>query len=329
MLELLNKHHPGHKHKVSKGWLFRWQKRYNVVQRFKTDKKPFSAQERWPLIERFHKDILYTQLTHPQICPVWGAYPPSRIWNADQCPAPFCINLKRSLNPKGEPCWIVHVGPSGLEKRQATIHPCIRADGEQIMPPFIIFRGENQCPTARERDILDSIENIRWAFQPKAVADGKYCRKWMRTFCSIVQKNDPGQHLLFLDDLAAHKRNSCRKIAVENGVLPFPIPPGVTDVCQPVDVGVGKFMKHIMSELYKVELELNIDEWRQYQSNKSLSASNRRILMARWLSVAWKEVMKNNHLTRACFERTVLVRRDGSHNIIVKGVPNIPPISLS
>ena len=67
---------------------------------------------------------------------MYGRYTLENMWNADHVPLPFCINMKRSLNPKGEQCWIATVGASGLDKRQATIHLCIRAKGEQIMPMF-------------------------------------------------------------------------------------------------------------------------------------------------------------------------------------------------
>ena len=38
---------------------------------------------------------------------------PGRFWNADQVPAPFAA-------------------PSGLDKRMATLHPTIRAGGDQV-----------------------------------------------------------------------------------------------------------------------------------------------------------------------------------------------------
>lgn len=82
-----------------------------------------SVEERLILIEEFHETIYHIQNTFPEvlmhivsyltrsalnhsytICtqqdPVWGAFPPQNIWNADHIPAPFCINLKRSLNMK-------------------------------------------------------------------------------------------------------------------------------------------------------------------------------------------------------------------------------------
>jgi hypothetical protein len=158
--------------------------------------------DRISAIKEFHYNIYQLQNSAlfdlSQCSPEWGLYPPSHIWNADHVPLPFCVNLKRSLNPKGEPCWIAVAGPSGLDKRQATIHPCIRADGDQVMPIFIIFRGGGNI-TPQEADYLDSLPNIRWAFQDNAWADSKYSRAWLRLFCEEAQRASPGEHLLFLD----------------------------------------------------------------------------------------------------------------------------------
>ena len=136
------------------------------------------------------------------MCPYWGAYPPDRIWNADHIPAPFCVNLKRSLNPKAQPCWIAVVGPSGLDKRQATIHPTLRAGGEQIAPCWIIFRGTGVFISEDERNFLNSLKNIRWAFQPRAWADGVYTKRWAKEYCDMLDEECPGDHLLLLDELS-------------------------------------------------------------------------------------------------------------------------------
>jgi hypothetical protein len=39
-----------------------------------------------------------------QVCPIWGAFPPDRIWNADHVPAPFAVNMRKSLNMKVSGC---------------------------------------------------------------------------------------------------------------------------------------------------------------------------------------------------------------------------------
>ena len=67
------------------------------------------------------------------------------------------------------------------------------------MPPRLIFRGQSNI-TEAERIALDKCTNIRWSFQRKAWADGKYSRKWLKAFVHETDKIG-GDHLLMLDDL--------------------------------------------------------------------------------------------------------------------------------
>ena len=114
-------------------------------------------------------------------------------------PLPFCINAKRSLNPRGYPCYLVNPGPSGLDKRQFTLQLTLRADGQQLMPPYLLFRGVGEI-TPEERAALDECSEIRCVWQNKAWADGKLSRAWLRDFTKITS-TVPGNHLLFLDEL--------------------------------------------------------------------------------------------------------------------------------
>lgn len=192
------------------------------------------------------------------------------------------------------------------------------------MPLFIIFRGGGKI-SDEERDYLDSLPNIRWAFQENAWADEHYHKVWTRFFCRTVQEHDPGNHLIFLDDLTCQNTFLCREIFIKNRVFPFRFPGGITEIVQPVDKGIGELTKRIMSLLYKTELEINYDAWRNYQDNKSLSASQRRMLMARWASLAWGYVKEQTHQIRRTFEDTVLITRNGQHRLQVPGHPNYSP----
>lgn len=314
---LLERDH-GHEHEFdfSNGWLANFCSRYNISSQLKTEKKFLSPEDRKSTLQDFHHDIHAMQCTFPQQCPVWGAYAPRHMWNADHVPLPFTINLKRSMNSKGTRCWIAHVGPCGLDKRQATIHPCIRADGEQFMPPFIIFRGGGHVLT-EESDFLDSLDNIRWAFQDNAWADGHYSRRWLREFIAVLKDKTPGEnHCLFLDDLKAQKTAKFRQIAYDaDNLFVFPIPGGCTDLIQPVDHGVGAHMKYLMNKLYKIELEVDYELWRQYQESGALSAPRRRMLMASWLSTAWSFMQAHPEILHKSFTSTVLIRKDGSHEL--------------
>lgn len=108
-------------------------------------------------------------------------------------------------------------------------HPptSIRAEGEQVIPPWIIFSGAGFV-SQEEADFLDSL-NIGWSFQSNAWADARYSRKWLRAFIATLEANGLGggqRHLLLLDDLAAQKSASFNSIAMKGNVFPFPIPGG-------------------------------------------------------------------------------------------------------
>ena len=130
--------------------------------------------------------------------------------------------------------------------------------------------------------------------------------------------------MLLLDDLAAQKSPRFNDYAISHHVLPVPIPPGCTDLVQPVDHGVGAILKNIMNVLYQVELEVNYAAWRSYKTSNAMSASRRRILMATWLSHAWGELRIRSDILYKTFSSTVLVKRDGTHNLKMRGLEAYP-----
>jgi hypothetical protein len=304
--DLLNKEYgeDGWDFQLSNGWAGGFVRRFNISCQLRTEKKMRSAVERLASINSFHTNLAWVQRKYPQRCPVWGAFPPHMMWNADHIPMPFCINLKRSFNSKNSPCWIAVLGASGLDKRQCTVHPCIRGSGEQLMPPFIIFRGLCNI-TTDEQNKLNALKNIKWAFQKKAWADTRYSRMWLRTFAKVLKDNNLSDQLLFLDDLSCQSVESFRTLCVESDVIPFPVPPGLTDLLQPVDHHVGAQLKRIMNGFYKIELELNYDDWRNYKRNKSLDAMHRRVLMATWLDAAWGHLKDHPKVLEDSFTHTV------------------------
>lgn len=169
---------------------------------------------------------------------------------------------------------------------------------------------------------------------------------WLRDFIRMLKDNGLGeQHLLFLDDHKAQKKQEFNEIALKGGVFPFPIPPGLgphtrahthlyvlhnsgmTDLLQPVDHHVGALMKKYIAALYKVEVELNYDEWRGYKANESLAAGRRRVYMATWLERAWRFIQDNDNksVLENAFVSTVLVKLDGSHQLSYRGLPDYQP----
>ena len=305
------------KFKCSKGWLYNWIDRYHISSQLKTHKKSNSALARLPLLMQFFHSIRSAQLIGPACCE-YGFFHPTCIWNCDQIPMPFALNPRRSYNAKGQPCWIAKVGPSGLDKRQCTIHLTLRAAGEQIVPPVIIFRGCS-CPTQAERDALNKLKNIQWAFQPKAWADQHFVRWWMKTFIHHLKNSDRKNHMLILDNLGAHRIEALTELAIQNNILPVFTSPECTDVLQPVDHHVGAWLKHMMGRFYATELELDINSWRNHSTSGQLSATRRRVFMATWLDLSWSVLKTKTAFIRKAFESTgCLIKLDGTHGIKIR-----------
>ena len=70
----------------------------------------------------------------------------------------------------------------------------IRGEGEQIMPPWIIFHGAGYISQG-EADYYDAL-GIGWHFQANAYADAAYSRKWLRAFIATLKAKGLGKFAL-------------------------------------------------------------------------------------------------------------------------------------
>jgi hypothetical protein len=128
------------------------------------------------------------------------------------------------------------------------------------MQPWIIFRGYGQI-SQEEYDELDGI-GVGYAFQDDAWADGQYSRKWLRSFVSMLKDHKLENQLLFLDAATSQTTQAIKDIAVAGKVFPFFFEggntlklttqatyicacTGITDLAQPVDHGLGAFVKRL------------------------------------------------------------------------------------
>ena len=239
----------------------------------------------------------------------------------------------------------------------ATLHPCLRAAGDQIGPCWIIFKGQGNI-NQEEKDFLNSLKNIKWAFQRKAWADGIYSLRWAKDFCDMLDRECPGDHMLLLDELSCQMSPFIKTYFMGRGVLPIYIPGGCTDLLQPVDYHFGALLKDIMNGFYKVcalcfslffflflscsfffslslsllflsnypvpsslaqvELELQFPLWREYRHNDSLGERKRRMMLASWLDMSWGLMKTQEAFIRKTFNATVLVTKDGAHKYRMK-----------
>ena len=157
--------------------------------------------QRLPLIRCFHIWFLHgLQRSPPQTCPKYGRFAASVMFHMDQIPLPFVHDSSRSLNAIGRPCYIFQ--PKGdLDKRQASIQLCIRAEGEQLVRVGIIFRGRGRNPKAGELKVYAMLKPfICVYFQPKAWCDGFVALEWLDQFQADTAHL--GERVLGMDGLA-------------------------------------------------------------------------------------------------------------------------------
>jgi hypothetical protein len=79
----------------------------------------------------------------------------------------------------------------------------------------------------------------------------------------------------------------------------------------------------------QIELEISFNKWRNYQSNRSLSAGSRRRFMAHWLHLTWGLMRERRGFIGKTFDATCLVRKDGANRLQLKrlGRPYSPSFS--
>jgi len=105
--------------------------------------------------------------------------------------------------------------------------------------------------------------------------------RWAKVFCDMLDRECPGCHLLFLDELKCHLapvmlfldrhtqthihihtsgvegtytyiRQELKAYMLSRRVIVVIIPGGCTDVLQPVDMHFGAELKRLMTQFYKV-----------------------------------------------------------------------------
>ena len=129
-----------------------------------------SIEQRLPRIKEFHSWLIYTLYpSGEQRDPKYGRFTPGHMFHCDQVPLPFVNGGGRSLNMKGKACRIAKPG-SGLDKRQVTLHLTIRAEGDQLVRPVVVFRNQQGLQVSPAERALYP-DNVDICYQPKAWVD--------------------------------------------------------------------------------------------------------------------------------------------------------------
>ena len=135
---------PSDKLKASDNWFQRFKRRNNIYLRCRTNKKQHSADAAREKIQKFHRNLrnaVKSKRRRSNAVPdrKYGRWMPKQRLNVDQVPLPFAVKQDRTYDFSGsKQIWVSQPG-SGLDKRQATLQLCTRAEGKQTVKPAIVF----------------------------------------------------------------------------------------------------------------------------------------------------------------------------------------------
>ena len=179
-------------------------------------------------------------------------------------------------------------------KERVTAVVAVNMDGSDKRPLFIIgkskeprcFKGIPQLPTP-------------YAHSSNAWMTGTIFRKWLVEFNKDMVKED--RHIaLLVDNCSAHPKDSCENLS---HVQLFFLPPNVTSIIQPCDMGIIRTLK----ALYRKNIISRIITHIDTGSQMSVSQLTKRISILdamHMLKVAWqnvKQVSISNCFAKAGF----------------------------
>ena len=108
--------------------------------------------------------------------------------------------------------------------------------------------------------------------------------------------------LLTLDNLHGQTTEKCKAYMKECNSLVWHYPGGCTDALQPIDAGLGALIKVEVGKQLDIWLE-NGDNLKRWKSN-ALTASDRRVLLTRWVATAVDIVDNRPNYRFRLFEKT-------------------------
>ena len=202
---------------------------------------------------------------------------------------------------------------SGLDKRQATLQLCIRAEGQQNVKPAIVFLGKGNVSAEEKVQYDDGVDIY---FQNCAWMDSEINIQWVAKTLAPDIGNSPDEKVIFADNVTFQQdkqlHDACRR---DLNAIVYLLHENHTDKIQPIDAGFGKMLKKKIGE--------EMDKWLEEEDNLELwhdkiAARQRRILMTKWAGAAWRALVKEKEFIKRLFQKTgCLITIDGSDDNMI------------
>ncbi len=160
---------------------------------------------------------------------------PHCIFNVDESGFPLSGRPAHIICKRGIKSPQAIIGGSGREN--ITVQVCVSADGK-LFPPYVIYTGKYLMANCTNGGPVGSKYGVSvngWMTTPAYI-------DWFRNiFIPSLPEERPV--LLLLDGHSSHVSLEVRQLSIENNVHMLKLPPHLTHLLQPLDVGVFKSTK--------------------------------------------------------------------------------------
>ena len=165
---------------------------------------------------------------------------PRNIYNCDESGFPLAPRSPKTVAEKGAQ------NPSSVTsatKNQLTVLCCVNAAGD-VIPPYVVIDRKRFNPQYAVGEVPDS----RYGLSPKGWIDTVLFQDWfVNHFLVYVPCIRP--LLLIMDGHSAHYSPEMIRIAADEGIILFVLPPNTTNLTQPLDKGVFAALKVVWKEV--------------------------------------------------------------------------------
>jgi hypothetical protein len=208
--------------------------------------------------------------------------PPESVLNMDQTPIYFSFHEKRTLAPKGQKT--IHILASTNSTQRATLNVAVTLAGTMVKP-MTIFKGKTNGTIAMNELPSFPTDGL-WACQEKAWCNEAMMHMWIDG--PLVEWKDKVTSaypnvipIVVLDSFKVHMMGTVVARIQSLGMEVIHIPAGCTYLCQPVDVGINRPIKHRMAALW--------EEW-MVTENSGTNKPPPRKLIAQWIIEALNSI---------------------------------------
>ena len=159
---------------------------------------------------------------------------PRHIYNCDETGFPLSPKSPKTVAERGAQ------NPSSVTsstKNQLTVLCCVNAAGD-VIPPFVIIDRKR----FNTQYAVGEVPDTRYGLSPKGWIDTALFQDWFTNhFLTYVPAVRP--LLLIMDGHSSHYSPDMIRIAADEGILLFVLPPNTTNLTQPLDKGVFAALK--------------------------------------------------------------------------------------